>query len=238
MLQVVPPDTGLYWGVTLTFSALCRHHFYASREYKCFREYLYQECLYLHPFCTYSFHTETHIRMHTHTYTHTHTYAHYPTRCLLCPWSVMSTIWPIIVLALHPAEVIWSSQFILSERERRAYPKHNQLWRCSDECCISTTHNIHIHTQRSHYPITQTVLSFTHKHLWIITKNLTEDRACLRDPDFTTTSICQQTISIILWIASMTQPSTMPHVPSAPLRYWPKPLYTLCRLEVCKSLRT
>lgn len=150
----------------------------------------------------------------------------------------MSTIWPIIVQALHTTEVIWSSQFRLSERERHTYPKHNQLWRCNDECCISTTHNTHTYTQRTHYPITQTVLSFTHKHLWIITKNLTKDRVCVWDPDFTTTSICQQTISIILWIKSMTQPSAMPHVPNTTIDYWPKPLYTTCRLEVCKSLKT
>ncbi len=90
-------------------------------------------------------------------------------------------------------------------------------------------------THRAHYPITQTVLSFTHKHLWIITKNLTKKRVCLRDPDFTTTSICQQPISIILWITSMTQPSPMPHVPNSTIGYWPKPLYTTCRLEVCKT---
>lgn len=147
----------------------------------------------------------------------------------------MSTVRPIIEPALYTLEVIWSSQFSLSERERCTYPKHNQLWHCSDECCVSAIWD----TQRNDYPITQRVLSFTHKHSWIITRNLTKDRVCLwSDPDSTTTSICQQTISIILWITSLTQLSAMPHVPNTTIDSWPKPRCTTCWLEVCKGLKT
>lgn len=82
-----------------------------------------------------------------------------------------------------------------SERKRPPSPKHNQLWQHSDECCISTTHNAHTSNPQSHHP---KHLSFSDKHLQIITEDLTEHRVCLGDLDFTTTSICQQTTSIMI----------------------------------------
>lgn len=94
----------------------------------------------------------------------------------------------------------------------------------------------HAHTQRNQDPLPGTVLNFSHK-LHIITKNLTKDAVCLWDQDFTTTSICQQTFSLILWIASMTQTSAMPHAPYTTRDHWPKPLYATCRLEQCHSFQ-
>lgn len=127
-----------------------------------------------------------------------HTPARHPTRRPSCPWHVMSAVWAVIVRALHAAEVIWSSQFRPSEKERRTYPKHIQLWRCSDECRISTTHNAHTHKE----PITplhvEFKVSLTNTYGLLQKKKSDIGQGLsLGSRFFTTTSICQQTVSII-----------------------------------------
>lgn len=125
---------------------------------RCFKG-VYITSLLLSSFFKFS-NTESH--MHTHAHTHTHRHEHYSTRCLF-----VSLVCNEHCMANNSTSTLSRRshlQFTVQTKwkKRHTNPKHNQLWGCSDECCISINYNrdTHTHTHKHKEPITQKSFKF------------------------------------------------------------------------------
>lgn len=96
-------------------------------------------------------HAQTHIHRHAHP--HPHTTIPAPIVSLVCNELCMANN---STGTLHSRSHLKFTVHTVSQWETHTYPKHNQLWCCSDECCISTTNNTHTQKkrerERTHYP--------------------------------------------------------------------------------------